>query len=221
MAIKTKKRAEVAQEFQDIYREMAEQVLRQAHERLMSTHKDMRAKALRQSRGLFARLTPITRGYSAPGAGLDLEVSRLRALDYERLFVEAYKGKPYLVGETPELLAEGIGGYHHDTQWDIGPYRIYVPVADIGRGSLNGIHFVPLRDPQAEKRHLHHYATGDGHYLGMSPRTCWSQFASPGVGVLREANLSELFRLLRIFVGRFYFGSPLVRVETITFARQV
>ena len=104
--------------------------------------------------------------------------------------------------------------------WDAGAYTIYVPVMEILKGKSDGIHVVPERFPNAVNRHPHHgckSSSGDyhlpdmiaGHFLDAKIATCWSEFGSPVLSAIGEANVVEIFRFMRIFAGRYYSGSPL------------
>jgi hypothetical protein len=126
MAIKVKKRAAVTDEFQEAYQEVAEAVLRQTYERLQATPREYRARFLKNNRGLLARLTPLALGTSGPGVGMDLEVARLRAMDFEVLDVIGFGNHRYFRACTPEdMLIEEVDRTNNKRGlWDAGGYEI-------------------------------------------------------------------------------------------------
>jgi len=83
--------------------------------------------------------------------------------------------------------------------WNAGTWEIVVPIPDILHGNIDRIEFIPNEAPDIHDRHPHHKA---GH-------TCWSQFGDPVIGTMKDVEIAELFRTLRIFVGRWYKNSEL------------
>ncbi len=190
------------------------------------------AAVMKRNPSMYGRLTAIVRKEDGPGVGMDFEVTRLRSLDYTRFWALNHKRPDgsralYLCATTPDLMIEEItGGRGHNYRgpvqntalWDAGAYTVYVPVQDILDTKSTGIHVIPERRPYAINRHPHHGVAGSGyhtpdslsgHFLDVKVHTCWSEFGSPVMSAIGEANVVELFRYMRIFAGRYYAGSPL------------
>jgi hypothetical protein len=90
------------------------------------------------------------------------------------------------------------------------------------------MHYIPLRKPEVQDRHFHHYGekpNGATNPWLYRPYSCVAQFGAPLSMALAEMDVVELFRLMRIFVGRYFNGSPLRRPEWSTelrsFARRI
>lgn len=227
MAIRVKPRVYVAPEVLEFYQRMAKEKLGRVMVELKQSHPNQRKWMLRQNRVMIAKLTPIAKGVREAGQGLDHELARLRALDYECIEIE----DDLLVAKTRDVMIEQLDkiGYRGNKTslvgyWDAGAYWIYIPEGDLLHGSMNNIQFIPQRAPNVCDRHPHHYVynVGDNYsdYLAgavdirrADVHTCWGNFSEPLSGALQDGDLVETLRMLRIFVGRYYSGSPLRRPD--------
>jgi len=230
MAIRLKPRAEVRDDFIALYRRAAEQKLRLSQMRLSSMSKYMAEATLKRSPAMYGRLGRIIKDVS--GLGMDSEVTRLHALDYESFGVYNNLDKGYFfVAKTRPIMMEVIGstsrrGHYGGTEtlkyaYDCGAYFVYVPLSIVENSSLDGIHVIPERAPRVLARHPHHRvrtenAIGNGHPVTWKPSSCWSEFATPMSVAVTECDIPQVFALMRQFVGRFYAGSPLANPEHIT-----
>jgi hypothetical protein len=232
MAIRVKPRAVVTPEVLEFYSLLAKHKINDMMLQLKQSEAHRRKWMLSKNKVMIAKLAPVARGIKEAGQGLDHELARLRALDYDRIEIE----DGFLVAKTRDIVIEQLdsagrrgnstvlGGY-----WDAGPYWIYIPKEDLVQGSMNNIQFIPQRAPNVCDRHPHHYAWQEYRYggyrdyldgvdiRGANTHTCWGQFAEPLSGAMQDGDLVETLRMLRIFVGRYYSGSPLRRPERMEF----
>ena len=155
------------------------------------------------------KLEILASGKLVAGAGIDLEKSRLRQLAFTRIAIEkrTIQQRGYsddtamcIVGYTDNVYMEEYGrGTIVEGIWDMGQYEIVVPIPDIPSGKIVRVSFLHVGDEDNYARHPHHTVHS----------TCWSGFADSVIGAMRDAEIAELMRTLRIFVGRYYSGSPL------------
>ena len=172
------------------------------------------------------KLELLASGKIQAGVGVDLEKSRLRQMRYARIAVEKrelhvreyrYTGRETsnamcLVGTTDNVYMEEINERNEITGlWDMGAYQIVVPVPDILSKRIDRIAFIPDRLPETEERHPHHRK---GH-------TCWFGFADSVIGAMNYIEIAELFRVLRIFAGRWSTAHELTTEWQDLFARQL
>jgi hypothetical protein len=133
--------------------------------------------------------------------------------------------------------------------WDMGTYGVVVPLAffgpmrekypdhpDSNTRKWSAVQMIPMRDRLSHNRTPHHYATMpfvDGNPvsenpLDMEPNICWGGFSSIVYACGDECDVTELFRNIHIYLGRYNQNSPLVRgitdgdlTEKFSFARKV
>lgn len=221
MAIKIKPRTFIDPNFIDMYRYVAKEKLRNLHSTLLSYSRQGQLHWLKKNRHVIGRLNALLSEEMTAGKGMDFEITRMRSMAYTKL--DIHKDR-YFVGHTADVVMEEVDGRNKViATWDTGPYTVYIPVQALISGSMNSIHFIPERNPDSTGRHPHHvcYQRGETHYLDYSPSTCWATFATPVGLAMREVNLPDLFRLLRIFVGKYYNGSPLNTECLRTFMRRL
>lgn len=172
------------------------------------------------------KLELLASGKIQAGVGVDLEKSRLRQMRYSRITVEKrelhvreyrYTGCTAsnaicLVGTTDQVYMEEINESNEITGlWDMGTYQIIVPIPDILTKRIDRIAFIPECLPETEERHPHHRK---GH-------TCWFGFADSVIGAMNYIEIAELFRILRIFAGRWSTAHELTTDWQHLFARRV
>jgi hypothetical protein len=210
--VKPRDRATVSDSFIALYRELAEKKLREIMDAAESRSAISRKGYLSKNKTMIGRLAAIVTKENGPGRGMDFEITRLRGIDVARFGVLTAGRYRYFVAETKQdFLVEEMGsGSSVVGMWDTGPYRFGIS-EDALLGARAEMHYIPLRATQAESRHMHHYGTANGETNPWlyQPYSCMSQFGSPFAMALQEMDLVELFRLMRIFVGRYYNGSPL------------
>jgi hypothetical protein len=234
MPIRVKPRAFVSQEVLDFYQHLAKFKLGVLLQQLKQVNPQQQKWILGRNKVMLAKLSPIAMGITEAGKGLDHELARLRALDYDRIELE----DEFLVARTKDLMIEqlnnvAVGTHRHPrisaevtAYWDAGPYWIYIPKNDLIRGSMRNIHFIPQRSLSVVARHPHHYGYEDDDRYGrggfiregvdvrrVNADTCWGEFSEPISGALQDGDLVEILRTLRIFVGRYYSNDALRRPE--------
>lgn len=218
MAIKVgKKKAHISAGVEEIYKKCADIAMRNIYEQIHNSPNRIAARILEQKRGDIARLNDILNDTNKPGRGLDLELTRLRGIDFESIDTIEAGDEIWLVAQTRDLMIQtvtGMGGYtstysHSEKNkmgeiFDCGDYKIYVKIRDLGENNIQNLHFVPDLDPSTNNRHYHHRAFGPNvaHPTMMSISTCWGGFADPISSTMAAVDLPDLFRMLRIFVGR-------------------
>ena len=209
--IKVKPRAKISAEFIDAYRSIVEARLEQEDRKIRSLKGERRKAYLNQKKYVLGRLRAIARKEALPGQGMDLEVTRLRALGFEQFAIASFESRCFFGGITPEIVMEEVSRANRlVARWDVGRFEAYIPIEDVLSGETCRIHFIPTRERTTPYRHPHHVASPQGlNPLGFSPRTCWSDFGGPLTMALNECNIPELFRMFHIFISRYYNGSPL------------
>lgn len=227
MAIKVKKRCKVDDAVMDKYRKYAELALENIYKKMQGMRPISRPAYLQKSRGDISRLNDIVKGISKPGRGMDLEMSRLRSIDLKAIYLEEIEGHDYLVGETEGLIItlkdydyfeKQTGKKLKHYEYDHGDYKMYVWCGLLSTPKISELHFIPQLDPFNSNRHYHHTGYSKepngrmpSHPVLMRPNSCWGGFASPLSVGLSMVDLPELFRMMRVFVGRYNPGSPLSR----------
>lgn len=218
--IKVKKRAHIGTDVQEVYRLAAEKTLRQIHEDIY-TNPSMGSVLLKKRQGDIARLAAIVTDKQGPGVGMDLELTRLRGIDFDTIDVERHDGMLWFVCKTKDLMIQTVTGigrnstYSHsqikiEDERDCGDYTVYFPVQDLGTTRVERIHFVPNDDPMTTSRHYHQRASdgrtynaeGEHHPIEMTPHSCWGGFAGPIASCMSACDLTDLIRMCRMFVGR-------------------
>jgi hypothetical protein len=213
--IKVKPRAKISSDFIDEYRRIVEAKSEMEEKKIRSLKGDRRKAYLDKRKYVRGRLNAISSKETVPGKGMDLEITRLRALGFEEFGIACLGEVKFFGGITPEMAMDEVGrGGKIVAKWDIGRFEAYISVDDVISSCTGRIHFIPTRDRQTYNRHPHHVGRRDGgstNPLGYSPNTCWSDFGGPVTMALNEGNIPELFRMFLIFIGRYYNGSPLTR----------
>lgn len=222
MAIKTRKRCTIGDGVIDLYRKSAALALENIYNTMQGIPARSRPGYLQKSRGDIARLNDIVKGISKPGRGIDLEVSRMKGIDFDTINLEKIESGTYLVAHTKGLiitlkdydyLEKVSGKKRNHKRYDHGDYKIYVKDNILATPKIAALHFVPDLEPFATSRHYHHtayYSTKEPkHPVQMQPSSCWGGFSGPLSTALNMSDFPELFRMLRIFVGRYNPSSPL------------
>jgi hypothetical protein len=218
MTIRIKHRAEITSEFIEIACEMAIRKLKSINKAIAQAGRQA-AYIKGEYRGAIMLLAPIARGDTGAGVGLDMLKSRLRSLDYERFWVHESRKGPVLVGTTRHIRMETIGrGNKGRARYDAGQYHVGISLYNLVKGKTE-YQVIPVEFEDAYNRHPHHRAYGpeegsDDPFL-YKVHTCWGSFGTPITRYTRDGNLMEIFKLMRIFAGRYYTGSPLVRIGSI------
>jgi hypothetical protein len=168
---------------------------------------------------IIARLTPIIDGINIGRVGLDYEKTRLRILPFTKFSALIYGGQTWLTGRTvPVIITDNGQAYH------MGPYKICIPVSTFERGSLDYIHFIPLKFPTSYNRHPHHHGNNpsEAHFVSYAlankiiypladkPGTCWGNYGALIVAIANDGDIPELFRQLYIYLTRYNPASPLI-----------
>ena len=225
MVITVKKKCRVDEGVMDVYREKGTDALKVLFDKMNTAGNSRRAATLlSQRRGDVARLNEIIKGVSRPGRGIDREMARLRGTDFESIELKMVRTDKWLVAQTRDLrmVAVQSNNYYNakkGDKYDYGDYKIYVKVSDLGTPKLGSLHFVPDLEPFVHERHHHHKADMTrnarerNHPVFMTPRSCWGGFSEPISANMSYCDLPELFRILRVFVGRYNPGSPLAHPE--------
>lgn len=219
--IKVKKRAHIGEDVQEVYRLAAEKALRQIHEDITNNSPEMGAVILKKKQGDIARLASIVTEKSGPGQGMDLEMTRMRGIDFDTIDVASHDGMMWFECRTKDLIIQTVTGigrsgtYKHSKikigeGRDCGDYTVYFPVQDLGTSRIDRIHFVPNDDPLTLNRHYHQRASdgrtynvpGRHHPVEMEAHSCWGGFAGPMGSCMSACDLTDLIRMCRMFVGR-------------------
>jgi hypothetical protein len=142
---------------------------------------------------------------------LDLLLSRLRKLDYDR-FELIYKTDENSIEEaefvctTVPLTMVDVN--HRIRTWEIGQYNVVVPVYGLINASLQVFKMVPIQErlpmpgigwPFSIGYHPHH----------TSGNTCWADWAYPVTEACRNANFDMLFGAFIMFLKHYNSHSPL------------
>lgn len=226
MAIKVgKKKAQIGATVMDYYQVAAEDAMRGIYDKIHSSPALIAKDLVQKKRGEIARLNSILTTPDTPGKGVDLELTRLRGIDFYSIDTIEVDGDIWFVAQTKDLkiqTVQGRGGRHdryaHSDHnklgeyHDLGDYKVYFPKKDLASPVVKNIHFVPDRRPDTPDRHFHHRGTGSkSHPVKMNAHSCWGGFAEPVAACMEACDLPDLFRILRIFVGRRNPQSLLVR----------
>jgi hypothetical protein len=108
--------------------------------------------------------------------------------------------------------------------YHLGPYKVCIPMATFNRRGIDGVHFVPLKNPLSYNRHPHHHANfhSEGNYpnnvrfdkivhpLQDAPSTCWGNYGALFAALVADGDIPELFRQFYIYLTRYNAGSPLI-----------
>ena len=218
--IRVKKRAHIGKDVQEVYRLAAEKTLRELHEEI-TTNPQMGAVILKKRQGDIARLAAIVTDKQGPGVGMDLEMTRLRGIDFYSIDVAQHDGMLWFECATKDLKIQTVQGrgrngrYKHSNiiigeEKDCGDYTVYFPVQDLGTTRIERIHFVPNDEPMTTQRHYHQRASdgrvfgapGEHHPVEMTAHSCWGGFAGPMASCMSACDLTDLIRMCRMFVGR-------------------
>jgi hypothetical protein len=206
----------------DIYRFVLENKTREAAQAT-------RYNAPSNLKPIAARLQPILNGVNDGRVGLDYEKTRLRILPYTHYSALNYGGQLWLTGRTHPVIIEAA---ERDPEtrmsttrpYHMGPYKVCVPLSAFEHGSLDNVHFIPLKNPKSYNRHPHHHAEyhyeGDyqnrviaaeiTHPLQDKPRTCWGNYGSILLAIINDGDIPELFRQFYIYLTRYNSASPLI-----------
>jgi hypothetical protein len=134
--------------------------------------------------------------------------------EYTRLYASEVGGVTWLCGDTKDITIKG-SGYHVNA----GPYTVAYNAANLAVGRLDrSVHFIPHKAPRAESRHPHHYCRSEN---GQSPlafwtSTCWGGFGSGIMNAVSERDIAGLFHMSIAYLSRYNGGSPLRRIQNIT-----
>ena len=154
--IRVKPRAAVPEAFTDHMLAAARLRLRAMQEEMGQYSPRYRQRYVQANAITIARLKKLIKDPVA----LDMEVTRLRGLPFTEYWFEEEGG--YFAGQTKDILVTE----DKDTCWNLGPYKVYLSQDAFARGRVAGFsgsddpkfHFVPVREPMAEERHMHHVA---------------------------------------------------------------
>jgi len=215
----TVKRAEITEEFARTWRELNKRLYYRLKNEVDTApsyaHKTVEQAKKPQMVRLYRLLTD--------RYVLDLEMTKLRTLEYARFDTMASRGGiEYLYCTTNPVIAQAAPS----VRYDIGAYIVAVPVEDVVRGSVNRIQFFPEANPNIYNRHMHHYAPTPRYYqdispsaaftgdpLDVTPMTCWGNFPGIVTSCMQDGDVVELLRTLYLFVSRIDPGSPLRRAN--------
>lgn len=198
MAIRVAHRAQVEDDFAELY------------QRFLHSQID-RAKQLLDRLGDRAKSQPaweaakrahrVLHSEGTLRANWDHELTRLRALPYEKFFVHRQQGISFFAGITRDLVIKGGG-----TSYDAGEYLVLIRASMMAQ-----FHLLPVDDITRHARHPHHTGSGD---LTVPANTCFGSFtALPAI--LDFGDLPESFRALHIFLSRYNPHSPLTHAAVL------
>lgn len=216
-----RKRAIIGEDVIPTYKETALKVMRDIYENINSSPPALKKDIVQRKRGEISRLNSILMD-NGPGKGIDLELTRLRGIDFHEISVVTinsvldHRDIKWFVASTEGLLIQTAEGYGHNAKYNDGPtrfgdlydcgdYTCYFPVEDLGSTRIDRIHFVPNDAPDTRERHFHHRANSrpkGEHPTDMIASTCWGGFAEPMAGAMAACDLIDVLRMMRIFVGR-------------------
>ena len=120
-------------------------------------------------------------------------------------------GKPilYLLGVTKPVYVrydlrspQNILETHHEA---LGKYIVAVPGRALIDLSLEGFHFIPMRNVNGENRHYHHRAHLNTHAktpLDHQPETCWASVGTLMMNALSLGDIPSIFESGFIFLDR-------------------
>lgn len=162
-------------------------------------------------------------------AAFDMEITKLRNMAYAEFGVATIPGfshegrvcfqeTTFLTAVTKDIICKADG------LWNLGPYRIMVPLPLLGVGTgSKEIQFIPLGDEYVYGRFYHHTSASD-HEEGMTHpeqlggSTCWGDFNV--THFVNNKAASDLFRTFLSYLsvanmhsllyhGDFSFAKPL------------
>ena len=219
--IKVKKRAHIGEDVPEVYRLAAEKTLRQIHQDITQNNPSMGTVILKRKQGDIARLAAILHDVKGAGHGMDLEMTRMRGVDFETIDVDEHNGMMWFECKTKDLIIQTVEGRGRNSRYNhsrikigesrnCGDYTVYFPVQDLGTTRVERIHFVPNEEPLATQRHYHQRASdgkiygvpGEHHPTEMTAHSCWGGFAGPMASCMSACDLTDLIRMCRMFVGR-------------------
>ena len=210
--IKVKPRTAVPAEFIEALKSTVRARLSAIKQELDGYSPRYRQMYVRQSAIAIARLQKLLRDPAA----LDMEITRLRGLPFTSFWMDfGHIEGGYFAAETKEIIVS-----YNKEKWDLGPYQVYMPVSSFIRGEVGsfrnaGFHFVPVREPLTEQRHMHHvcYSNNDAvakkDPLLMQPSTCWGGFGPVILGNVKDCDVVETFRTVYTYLCRYDASSPL------------
>ena len=204
------KRASIDDAFMSVALQVYAQILRKKQNELSRNSGFYGAQANIQP--VISRLIPIVKNVNNGRTGLDFEKTRLRILPYTNFSALEYGGTTWLTGKTVPVIIKENG-----VDYQMGPYKVCVPLSTFENGNLNGIHFIPMKMPLSYNRHPHHHAeypsTGTraiSHPLANYPRTCWGNYGAILSAIINDGDIPEMFRQFYIYLTRYNAASPLI-----------
>jgi hypothetical protein len=234
----TVQRAEITDGFKEAFRQLYKDLFRK-FEREIETAPSYARDRLEKSKKIH--MVRINRTLS-DGAAFDMAMTKLRTLEYTKFDIHDHNGTPYLWCITKPAIAKYEHGHEtvmppgwryqseawkrmHNERYlapftiDLGPYWIFIPIADVLSAGMNRVHFVPERDQYTEHRHLHHHTDGGPSVnpLDAHPYTCWGTFPNIVSSCMQDGDIIELLRTLQIFTVRLNPASPLQHLDQMSF----
>jgi len=156
--------------------------------------------------------------------GIDKMVTSLKKLDYTKFsYIKAPDGQAFLCGETQDLIFDHVYG----DAYNVGPYYVCISSNSILNKTMTPIHMFPKRMPLARARHLHHgvrepYSSEQIiHPLLCVEDTCWANIGASYRSALDECDITDMFRVLYIYLIRLDWHSPLFSLWVSEVVRQV
>ena len=210
--IKVKPRTAVPAEFVDALKSTARARLAAMKAEMEGFNTRYRPMYVKQHALAIARLQKLLKDPIAQ----DMEITRLRGLPFTSFWMDyGHVENGYFAAETKDIIVA-----HNKDKWNLGPYRVYMPVSSFIKGEVGsfrnaGFHFVPMREPLTEQRHMHHvcYSNSDAvakkDPLLMNPSTCWGGFGPVVLGNVRDGDVVETFRTIYTYLTRYDASSPL------------
>jgi hypothetical protein len=229
MALKLQQRATVDDKFIALDREVYQMFLRREKNNAAS-FPGGREAYLKSHAGAHAiALSVLRKDGDGSRAGMDYEITRLRALPYARFTVAEHHG-PWLVGITKPITIEHDEYGLTQKVFHLGCYAVYVPFRALEDQDATAMHFVPIKNTMSLYRHPHHRidlwgshsAYNDAteaplHPLDKHIATCWGGFGGAIGGLLDIVDIPDLFRHIYLYLSRYDRGSPLVQIERLDF----
>jgi hypothetical protein len=228
MKFKLDERASISDAFKTAVLKLYEEYLKERRARYDALHAGYAKQAFLKDNG--TAIAKVQKYLKDPAA-FDYQLTRLRSLPYTNFKVVRQPdwnncGVTYLVGTTKDIIMIDAMDY----KWKLGQYDVYIPLPSFKRGSIEEMHFIPLREPLCQNRHPHHYGSAkdidedDIEYpTQRSPQTCWGNFGQIVTACTRSLDVAELFRSLAFYVERYNWDSPLVNggLRSISFKERV
>ena len=212
--IRVKPRAAVPKEFTDKMVETARLRLKTIQTDLQGIGDHHRKHFIDQNGIAIARMKQLLKDPLA----LDMEVTRLRGLPFEKYWIEVHQDICYFAGQTKEIII------HSSQRWSLGPYNVYMPQQAFIQGATGRFagdtgpkfHFIPVWKPNTFTRHMHHVSNSTFDYsysrnpLDMSSSTCWGGFGPIILGNAKDSDVVEAFRTIYTYLSRYDAGDPLL-----------